>query len=56
MNQLNAINPIPTLVPKGLQAIDMTDMNNPERRIFSELLTDLVICIPSKKLQVVTTF
>jgi hypothetical protein len=54
MNQLKAMNPIPTLVPKGLQAKDATDMNNPERRIFSEVLTELVICITSENLQVVT--
>ena len=54
MNQLKAMNPIPILVPNGLQAKDTTDMNNPERRIFSEILTELVICITSENLQVVT--
>jgi hypothetical protein len=28
-------------------------MKSPERRIFSEVLTDLVICIPSENLHVV---
>ncbi len=49
MDQLKAINPIPTLVPKGLQAKDATDMNNPERRIVSEVLTELVSCSTSEK-------